>query len=164
MIVSKALYTLEKEHNDKKIDVLSIAWYQVSKRLQRLHTEQGDEIAIRFLGKEQRLRQDDVLYEDENKRIVVNILPCEVIVLKQQNVFGMVEAAYEIGNKHLPLFWEDGSLLLPYEKNTFEWLQSLGFSPIKGIASLRKPFEANVNPDHHKTTNSKTTKLKLLLK
>lgn len=164
MIVSKALYTLEKEHNDKEIDELSIAWYQVSKRLQRLHTEQGDEIAIRFLGKEQRLRQDDVLYEDENKRIVVNILPCEVIILKSDNVFAMVEAAYEIGNKHLPLYWEDGSLLLPFEKNTFEWLESLGFIPIKGIASLRKSFEANVNPDHHKTTHSKTSKLKLLIK
>lgn len=164
MIITKARYNLGETQCHKRVDVVSIAWYQVSKRIQRLQTASGVEIAIRFLGKGQRLLHGDVLFEDDETCIVVDVLPCEVIVLASNNPLVMAEAAFEIGNKHLPLFWEETSMLLPYEKGTMEWLVKQGFQPTRSTRRLKTPFEANVNPDHHKTAYSKSTWLKIALK
>lgn len=164
MIITKARYNLGEIQCHKRVDVVSIAWYQVSKRIQRLQTASGVEIAIRFLGKGQRLLHGDVLFEDDETCIVVDVLPCEVIVLASNNPLVMAEAAFEIGNKHLPLFWEETSMLLPYEKGTMEWLVKQGFQPTRSTRRLKTPLEANVNPDHHKTAYSKSTWLKIALK
>lgn len=164
MIVTKALYNLGETQKEKTIDFVSIAWYQVSKRLQRLQTASGVEIAIRFLGKGQRLLHGDVLFEDDNSCVVVNVLPCEVIELATNNPLLMAEAAFEIGNKHLPLFWGNGKLLIPFEKGVMDWLTKSGFEPSLGIQRLTEPFEANVNPDHYKVTYSLNTPLKLIVK
>lgn len=76
----------------------------------------------------------------------------------------MAEAAFEIGNKHLPLFWGNGKLVVPYEKGVMDWLEKSDFEPSLGIQRLTEPFEANVNPDDYKTTYSLNTPLKLIVK
>lgn len=164
MIVSKALYTFDERPSQKSVDKLLIEWFQAEKRIQRLTTASGQDIAIRFLGKSQRLKHGDVLYEDAFKVIVVEVIPCDVIQLKSENIYQLAQAAYEIGNKHLPLFWQKQSLMLPYDKSTLEWLSSSGFKPEVIQESLQESFQANVSVDAYKQSYTKSNKVKLQLK
>lgn len=164
MIVTKALYNIRNHRTDKCIEELPIAWYQVSKRLQRLQTASGFELAIRFLGKGQRLVHGDVLFEDNNSCVVVNVLPCESIVIQSDNPLVLAEAAFEIGNKHLPIFWEDQSLVLPYENGIMEGLIKSGFNPKRAVRRLIDTFDAQVDPDTFKNNPIQNKPLKLIIK
>lgn len=150
MIVTQAIRNCNPATLDKSIDYLFIAWYQTSKRLQRLTTAGGQAIAIRFLGKGQELKEGDVLYEDEHKVIMVSILPCEAIVLACSNKQELALVAYEIGNKHLSLFVEGYKLYLPYERSLFDWFVHQGYAPSIEEKQLCHPLNANVDFEQHK--------------
>jgi len=122
MLITATLRNGISENMDKHIDHLYLEWYQTTKRIQRLTTADGQSIAIRFLGKGQQLNDGDVLYEDDDKIILVSILPCKSIALINENLLVLGVVAYEIGNKHLPLFVEDNSLFMPYERTMHDWL------------------------------------------
>src|SRR6476659_9414828 len=91
--------------NNQCIDWLQLEWYESSKRILRKQTQAGIEVALKFLDKDPMLTQGDILYEDDTTIIAIDILPCEVLVVKPANLFEMASVCYEIGNKHLPLFF-----------------------------------------------------------
>ena len=137
--------------NDKCrfIDRLSLEWYETNKRILHRQTGSGKEVTLKFLTEAPNLQQDDVLYEDENSLIVVEILSCEAIVLKPASLYAMAYACYEIGNKHLPLFYENDSLLIPYEAPLFRTLQAAGFEPQRQHRKLLHPIRTTVLPHTH---------------
>lgn len=150
MLVTQAIRKYNDSEQNRVIDYLFIEWYQTKKRVQRLVTSQGNNIAIRFLGKGQELQQNDVLYEDDHRIVVVSILPCESIEIKTTDFITLSLLAYEIGNKHWPLFVENNNLYMPYERVIYDWLQKIGFDPIKIEKQLCFPLNANVDFDQHK--------------
>lgn len=150
MIVTQAIRNSTPSEVNKQIDYLPIEWYQTSKRIQRLLTTGGLAIAIRFLGKRQCLQDGDILYEDNDKVVMVSILPCEAIVVKFTDLITLGLIAYEIGNKHIPLFVEDKSLFMPYENAMYDWLCDHGYMPIIMYKQLCYPLNANVDFDQHK--------------
>src|SRR5688500_9824549 len=87
----------------RSVDRLPLEWHECNKRILHKKTRGGREVVLKFLKEAQHLQQDDVLYADEQCLIVVEVLPCEIIVLKPSTMFEMAFACYEIGNKHLPL-------------------------------------------------------------
>lgn len=133
----------------REIDRLQIQWFEAAKPVLRKKTIGGTEIAVRFLKQGQRLRQDDVLFLDEQKAIVVDVLPCDAIRIKPATMLEMGIACYEIGNKHLPTFIQDDSILLPYEEPIFKWLDGKGFRPEKVVAKLLNLINATVTPHAH---------------
>ncbi len=164
MLVTAAIRSAKLENETKSIDFLNIEWYQTSKRIQRLITDGGKDVAIRFLSKGQDLKQGDVLYEDNNSIIVVSILPCEVIVLNTTDLITLGYISYEIGNKHVPLFVEDNQLYMPYERSMYNWLKNNGYSPELKQAKLLHPLNANVDFDQHKKITFTPPKSGLSLK
>ncbi len=127
-------------------DTVEIEWYESSKRIQRLRTVGGQDIAIRLLRDGQRLQEGDVLVHDDRGIIVVRIKPCEVIVIKPSGMHDMAAVCYEIGNKHMPLFLQDGEVLMPFEMSMFLWLERYSYQPMKGIRQLMDGLRANVEP------------------
>lgn len=148
MIVETALRNCQPDKEVKTIDFLSIEWYQASKRVQRLVTDGGKNIAIRFLGKGQSLNDGDVLYEDENSLIVVYILPCEAIVVHTTDLITLGYISYEIGNKHAPVFIENNKLCMPYERSMYDWLKKNNYSLEILQIKLLHPLNANVDFFH----------------
>lgn len=114
---------------EKQIDYLDLEWFECTKRIQRKKTRSGIEIAIKFLKEGQRLREGDILFEDEEKIIAVNVLETDAIVMNPHSMMEMGTICYEIGNKHIPLFIQNGKVLLPFEMPIFRWLDAAGFSP-----------------------------------
>lgn len=101
--------------NNRSIDLLPLQWYEAKKRILVKQTDSGKEVSIKFLNANPELTEGDILFEDDTTIITVSILPCECIVVQPKNMFEMASVCYEIGNKHLPLFYDADQLLVPFE-------------------------------------------------
>ena len=150
MIIKEKIGSLEKiDINDRVIDYLELEWYETSKRILHKRTNAGKEIVLKFLNQSQNLAEGDVLFEDQQDLIVVSIKPCEVIVIRPNSMYEMAYVCYEIGNKHLPLFYENDELLVPYEAPLFKMLQAAGFDLIKEERKLINQLKTSVMPHGH---------------
>lgn len=139
--------------NARVIDYLELEWYEINKRILHKRTNAGKEVVLKFLNQSQSLIEGDVLYEDEQELIIVSIKPCEVIVIKPASMYEMAYVCYEIGNKHLPLFYENDELLVPYEIPLFKMLSASGFNLVKGERKLLNQLKTSVMPHGHAREN-----------
>lgn len=145
-------------NNTKTIDWLKLQWFETNKRIQRKHTESGLEIALKFLQENPNLNQGDILYEDEKSIIAIDILPCECIVVAPKNMFEMASVCYEIGNKHLPLFFDKEELLVPNEMPLYKLLITQGYIVKQEQRQLLQPLRTTVAP-HGSTNDSLFSKI-----
>lgn len=144
--------------NNRNIDWLPLEWYEAGKRILRRQTRAGQDIALKFLNKNPALTQGDVLYESDRLIIAVEILPCEVLVIQPANLFEMASVCYEIGNKHLPLFFDKDELLVPFEMPLFRLLSAQGYVIKQDKRKLLYPLKTTVAPHAH-SNNSLFSKI-----
>lgn len=144
---------------NRQVDLLQLEWYETTKRIQRKHTRQGMEIAIRFLKEGQRLQQGDILFQNEEKVVVVDILPSDAIVVTPRSLLEMGSVCYEIGNKHLPVFIQNDQVLIPFEEPIFRWLTASGYVTEKAHTRLTHLLNANVQPHSHGGSSSLFSKI-----
>ena len=128
------------------MDYIFLEWHETSKRILRKTTQAGIEIAIQFLNKNPELTDGDILFADEETIIAVCIQPCDCIVLQTKSMFEMATMCYEIGNKHLPLFYESDQLLVPFEMPLFRLLSAQGFDVQQANRKLLQPLKTTVTP------------------
>ncbi|TLD95743.1 urease accessory protein UreE [Helicobacter jaachi] len=120
------------------IDTINLEWYEAYKRIGRYESAGGLDIALRFptpliYG----LNEGDILYLDELLAIVVNIIPCEVLLIHATSKLEIAKLCYEIGNAHIPLFYGDNeTFLIPYEQTLEHSLRKMGFSARKMLAKM----------------------------
>ncbi|PSL43450.1 urease accessory protein [Chitinophaga niastensis] len=141
--------TLTHTRSSKETDLLPLEWFETTRRIQRKHTTGGREVALKFTKEGQQLQQNDILYQDDELSIVVDILPCEAIVISPRNMPEMAKVCYEIGNKHLPLFLEGEQLLIPADEPLFRWLHAAGYAVTKEHRKLLNILRTNVQPHTH---------------
>ena len=65
----------------KTIEYVDIEWHEAFKKIHKKITDKGTEVGIRMDDSilARGLYQDDVIYADDEKLVVVNTPPCEVI-------------------------------------------------------------------------------------
>ena len=94
----------------KTIEYVDIEWHEAFKKIHKKTTDKGTEVGIRMDDSilARGLYQDDVIYADDEKLVVVNTPPCEVIRVSLTPGHEKMSAkvCYEIGNRHASLFWE----------------------------------------------------------
>lgn len=150
MIITEIVSNLkEADLNGKSIDYFELEWYETAKRILHKKTSSGQEIILKFMTQVQNLTEGDVLYEDIQKLIVVRIMPTDCIVIKPSSMYEMAYVCYEIGNKHLPLFYENDELLIPYEAPIFTMFQAAKLCPLKEIRKLLHPLKTTVSNHNH---------------
>ncbi|UCJ10233.1 urease accessory protein UreE [Chitinophaga pendula] len=140
--------------DNRQHDKLSLHWYETTRRIQRKHTAQGREIALKLFKEGHRLRQGDILYIDDQIIISVDILPCETIVITPRSLLEMGTVCYEIGNKHLPIFIQDDQVLIPAEGPLFRWLHANGYAPVLEQRQLTNMLRSEVTPHAHGSAGS----------
>ncbi len=133
----------------RQTDLLQLQWYETARRIQRKQTGAGRDMALRLLKQGQRLQQGDIVYMDDSVAVVIDILPCEAIVVRPASLQEMGAVCYEIGNKHLPLFLQDNEVLIPWEEPLFRWLEAAGYAPEKVVRKLTNMLRSNVTPHSH---------------
>lgn len=147
ILVEQIVGTLhEMEPAGRAIETFQIEWYEAGKRIQRKRTDAGSEIAIRFLKEGQRLNQGDILFMDDRRVIVVDVLPCDAIKIKPRSLLEMGSVCYEIGNKHLPVFIQNDEVLIPFENPIYKWLSAMGYSTERVTTKLLNIVNAAVEP------------------
>ena len=142
------------EINQRKVDYVLMEWHESGKRILRKTTQAGTEIAIQFLNKNPEFTEGDILFADEETIIAVYIQPCDCIVLQPKNMFEMATMCYEIGNKHLPLFYEADHLLVPFEMPLFKLLAAQNFEVQQANRKLLQPLKTTVTPHNVTTSDS----------
>lgn len=131
------------------IDRLTIEWFEANKRIMHKVTELGKQVAIKFLQENPELKEGDILFADDTSVIVVDIKPCEVIIIQPTTILESASISYEIGNKHLPLFHEGDQLLVPYEVPLYRLLQASGYVMKVEERKLNVPIKTSVSPHAH---------------
>ncbi len=147
------------EINQRMVDYILLEWYETRKRILRKKTQSGKEISLKFLNENPGLTEGDVLFADDTFVVAVSILPCDCIAAQPKNMFEMASVCYEIGNKHLPLFYDQDQLLTPFELPLYKLLQAQGYEVKKESRKLLQPLKTTVAPHEEGSSDTLFTKI-----
>ena len=128
------------------IDPVRIEWYELEKKLLRKTSEQGVEVGIRV---DTPLCEGDILYMDEKRALVLEVLPCELTVIPVDTMQQMGRLCFELGNRHLSLSIEEHQVSVVYDAPTFEYLIKLGFCPEKKTAQFQNVTVCHAHAHTH---------------
>jgi urease accessory protein len=150
MLIQKKIGNLDSfSVNNRKIDWLLLEWYETNKRILRKKTQSGKEVSLKFMNENPGLTQGDILFEDAETIIAVEVLACDCLVIHPKDMQEMASVCYEIGNKHLPLFFEANELLVPFEQPLFRLLTAQGYEVRQEKRKLIYPLKTTVSPHAH---------------
>lgn len=141
------------------IETLGIEWYEANKRIIHSKTTAGRLVTLKFLQENPDLKQGDILWMDEQFAIVVELKTCEAIVIQPSSILEASCICYEIGNKHLPLFYENEELLIPYDAPVHRLLQASGYQVKVEQRKLASPVKTSVAPHAHSGSTSLFNKI-----
>lgn len=162
LIIQKSGNLSSLNTSGKHVDVLDLEWHETNKRILHKKTRSGRELKLRFLKENQNLQEGDVLFEDASSIIAIEILPCETIVLNPKTMYEMAFICYEIGNKHLPLFYEDEKLLIPFEAPIYNMLTASGFNPSREHRKLLNQLRTSVAAHPHSNSSGESLFSKIM--
>ena len=147
MLVKEKIGNLELfAVNNRNIDYVLLDWHEINKRILHKKTLSGREIVMKFLNENPQLTVGDIVYEDDFNLIAVDIKECDAIVIRPGSMYEMAAVCYEIGNKHLPLFYQDDEILVAYEIPLFALLTAAGYNVEQAKRKLIKPLKTTVAP------------------
>ncbi|MDN3658205.1 urease accessory protein UreE [Ferruginibacter paludis] len=153
MLVKEKIGNLELfAINNRNIDYVLLDWYETNKRILHKKTVLGRELSMKFLNENPQLGVGDIVYEDDFGLIAVDINECDAIVIRPRSMHEVAAVCYEIGNKHLPLFYQDDEILVAFEAPLFQLLTSSGYAVEKAKRKLISPLKTTVAP--HGSSNS----------
>ena len=124
MVFEKIIGSLSTE-TTKEIVTLPFEWDEATKRILRRTASSGEDIAVRL---SEPMYDGAILFEDDERVLVLSLVPCEVTRLYAPNLREMGRACFELGNRHIPLRFGDNWVDTPYDRPTFEYLQKKGFN------------------------------------
>jgi urease accessory protein len=145
--------------NNRKIDYLLLEWYETNKRILHKKSMSGLEVVMKFLNENQQLTEGDVLYEDDFNIIVIDVKECEAIIIKPKTMFEMASVCYEIGNRHIPVFYQQDEIQVPFEAPLFNLLVTAGYSVTRGKTKLVHPLKTTVSPHGSNSQGSLFSKI-----
>lgn len=149
MKIEKIIGTVPAD-STKKIDYVSIDWYNACKKIQRLTSSEGVDVGLALDTESQSrgLRQDDILAETEDTILAINILPCEVLLISGENKALLPKICYEIGNRHAPFFYADNhsDFMTPFDKPIQVMLEKLGANV--EVVTRRINLSHNISSSH----------------
>ena len=135
MIAEKILGNLSDSYpvNGRRLDTVPLEWYELDKKLLRKETSEGETIGIRISG---HMHEGDVIWEDDSHLIVIDVVPTDLTVVAVDTMQAMGRLCFELGNRHLSLSIGEHEVSVPYDTPTFEYLEKLGFAPVRKKAKF----------------------------
>ena len=132
LVVSEVIRNAKGEDlSSKEVDFFDIEWFESTRKLLRKVSHKGEEVGLRILKENLRLKHHDVLWEDGNKILLVNILPSDAVVVQPKTMREIATICFEIGNQDIPIFIENDEIIIPYEDPIFNLLKKGGYEPFK---------------------------------
>jgi urease accessory protein len=135
--------------NNRTIDLLPLEWYETNKRMLHKKTLTGTAVTLKFLNEPPQLTEGDVVYEDDFKLIVITVIECDTIIIFPKTMHEMASVCYEIGNKHIPVFYQQDEILVAFETPLFNLLVAAGYAVSREKRKLINPLKTTVSPHGH---------------
>jgi len=118
--------TTLSEHLQK--DFLDIEWFEAGKSIIRCHTRFGREIAYKKPPGFTKLHDGDLLFVGDDWCLLVYIKLCDCIEILPRTMHEMALVCHEIGNRHIPIFFEmEAAILVAYERSLYCMFEKKGF-------------------------------------
>jgi urease accessory protein len=117
----------EVPEDDPALDWIDVGWHELDKRALSRKSRRGQAVRI-ILPHDQRLEHGAVVAREGSLQIVINLLPCPALVIDARSATELAQAAYAIGNLHVPAQIESGQIILPADRATEAALGGLGIS------------------------------------
>ena len=124
----------------KKIEWVELEWEELSKRILRTETTEGTDIALR-IDQEEPLKYGDVLFEDDERCIVIRTKMEAVVVIRPKNMIEMGKAAFELGNRHTPALIEKDEIVVRADHTLAPLLDEVGVDYETTERRFKQPFK-----------------------
>ena len=124
MIISKVLGNAAGGLPDKRIERIGIEWFERSKKLLSKVTEKGESVGIRL---SEPLKDGDILFEDVERVVVAEFLPCELLQINVGSMEEMGRLCFEFGNRHMSIEITPSAVTSVWDGPMSEHLSRLGF-------------------------------------
>jgi urease accessory protein len=124
MIIESILGKKTAKMAEKAVETVPFEWFEMNNKILKKVSSAGTEIGLRL---SEPLFDGAVLYEDNEKIICLELLPCETTRIHVHGMQDMGRVCFELGNRHLPVSIGEASVSTPYDRPTFEYLEKLGF-------------------------------------
>jgi len=145
MVVKEKIGNLELfSVNNRNIDYVLLDWYETNKRILHKKTISGKEVSMKFLNENQQLTVNDIIYEDDFGLIAIDIKECDAIIIRPKSMYEVAAVCYELGKKHLALFFQEDEILIAYQVPLFKLLTASGYLVEQAKRKLVKPLRTNV--------------------
>jgi len=126
MLIERPLHNLRDSLVDEsEIDWLDLTWIQCGRRALQKQTRGDREVRL-LLRIGITLRHGDLLAREEGVSIVVNVLPCELLVASPKNSQELISVAFKLGDLHVPIQLIDDQILTPADGPSEAALHELG--------------------------------------
>ena len=147
MLITEKLGSLDSfPLQGRAVDYVVLHWFEASKRILHKQSAAGRDVQMKFLQGDPQFQPGDVIFVDANNVGVIDIAETEVIVARPENMQDMAAICYEIGNKHLPLFYQEGEILVAFDNTLFTFLQASGYKVEKTKSKLTHALKTTVVP------------------
>jgi urease accessory protein len=147
MIIEQTLGNIySSSYEDKIIDKLDVDWHETNKRILTRQSRSGKEIQMRFLKETQQLHHGDILLMSKDDVVVVNIMKCDALLILPSEAAQFALVCYEIGNRHLPLFYQDNEILTPDENVLQRFFDKHNIESHKVLRRLTSQMKTTIAP------------------
>lgn len=132
-------------------DPVRLANADLARRLQRVRSDAGREVALRLPSGSAALRTGDVLAVVDETVLVVEPLASDVVVIAPRTVFEAGQVAHTLGNRHLQMQFFGGDseigrrfggtvFLTPYDHTVADHLAAVECPHERAEVTLEVPF------------------------
>ncbi|MDW0116622.1 urease accessory protein UreE [Sporosarcina thermotolerans] len=142
MLIEKVIGNIgdTEEVSGKRIEWVDLEWEELSKRILRTETNEGTDVALR-IDQEEPLKYGDLLFEDDERCIVIRTKVEQVIVIRPKDMVEMGKAAFELGNRHTPALIEKDEIVVRADHTLAPLLDEVGVAYETTERRFKQPFK-----------------------
>lgn len=131
------------------VETIYIESDDCSKRILRVKSDHDREYGI-SLENGEKLTDGDILYNEENKIICVKVNSQDVLIIMPKSMNEMGFIAYTLGNRHIQAQFEDGKMIVQYDRLVEDELKNDSIDYTRENKKMIKPFKhAEFSHTHH---------------
>ena len=109
----------------RRIERVVLGWEDRLRSRQRVRSDSGTELGV-ALPTGQPLGEGDILFEDEERVVVVAAIPEYVLILYADSPLAMGRLCYQVGNRHAPISVQAECVLTPYDSALEAYFVKMG--------------------------------------
>lgn len=130
-----SLENLEKYH----VETIYVDSEDLLKRILRVTSDHKREYGV-SLENGERIKDGDLLFNEDNKIIVVRTKSEDVLVIKPKSMNEMGEIAHKLGNRHLQAQFSNGEMIIQYDRLVEDELKRDNINYSREDIKLEKAF------------------------